>query len=272
MHTPPIIALQLYSVRDAGDFPARLALAQACGYRYVETEVTYGLDAEAFSIQLQEHGIKLASMHVEMQDLRLRMPLLLDALKRCGCTNLVMPWLEEDERPQDLAGWLALSRELNQFAQSLAQQGVQLAYHNHAFEFERLNNGQTILGFIFEHAPQLKWQADVAWIYRAGEDGQTWLDHYRERLCSVHVKDLAVTGTNPTENDWANLGEGRIAWPEILRSLQNNLQNKVHCYIVEHDQPSNPKNMAQVGYAYLQKNLAGESALVTPATQHSISC
>ena len=259
MYTPKIIALQLYSVRDAGDFPARLELAQACEYRFVETEVTYGLSAEEFSAQLQQYDLKLASMHVEMQDLRLRMPLLLDALKRCACTNLVMPWLEENERPQDLAGWLALARELNQFAQTLAQQGIQLAYHNHAFEFAHLSNGQTILSFLFEQAPQLKWQADVAWIYRAGEDGQAWLDRYHERLCSVHVKDLAVTGTNPTENDWANLGEGRIAWPDILRSLQN----KVSCYIVEHDQPSNPKNMAQVGYAYLQKNLA---------MQHSLPC
>jgi sugar phosphate isomerase/epimerase len=251
MNTQQIIALQLYSVRAVGDFPARLALAKACGYSHVETEVTYGLSAEEFSVELQEHGIKLASMHVEMQDLRLRMPLLLDALKRCACTNLVMPWLEEDERPQDLAGWLALARELNQFAQSLAQQGIQLAYHNHAFEFDRLNNAQTILSFLFEHAPQLKWQADVAWVYRAGEDGQAWLDCYRERLCSVHVKDLAVTGSNPTENDWANLGEGRIAWPDILCSLQN----QVHCYIVEHDQPNDAKNMAQIGYAYLQKHL-----------------
>lgn len=253
--SPIVIALQLYSVRAAGDFKARLQLAKACGYAHVETEVTYGLSAEEFANLLQENALHLASMHVEMQDLRLRMPLLLDALQRCSCKTLIMPWIEEDERPKNTEEWLALAKELNEFALQLAKQGIQLAYHNHAFEFEKLSeklsHEQHILSFLLDHAPALTWQADVAWVYRAGEDGQAWLNRYATRLCSVHVKDLAKQGSNPDENDWANLGEGYIDWPPILQSLQG----LVSCYIVEHDQPKDAKKMAQVGYAYLQNHL-----------------
>jgi sugar phosphate isomerase/epimerase len=246
------IALQLYSVRAVGSFEHRLQLAKETGYSWVETEVTYGLSSHVFAATLQRHQIRLASMHVEMADLRDRLPCILEALALCECSQLVMPWLEEDERPKDIAGWIKFAQQLNQYAIKLAEHDIQLAYHNHAFEFERLENGRAILEVILEHAPQVQWQADVAWVVRAGENPLFWLERYQERLQSVHVKDLALHGSNPEENDWANLGEGQIAWTQILQSLPGDFRT----YIVEHDQPKDPRRTASVGHAFLTKYFA----------------
>jgi sugar phosphate isomerase/epimerase len=246
------IALQLYSVRAVGGFEPRLQLAHETGYHWVETEVMYGLTPHEFADTLQRYQMQLASMHVEMTDLREHLSDILEALKLSGCTQLVMPWLEENERPTDVASWITFAWQLNNYALKLAESDIQLAYHNHAFEFDILENGQTILEVILEHATNLAWQADVAWVVRAGQDPLVWLQRYADRLQSVHVKDLSMKGTNPEENDWANLGEGQINWIQLLTGLPSQLQT----FIVEHDQPSNPRRTAEVGYRFLSRCLS----------------
>lgn len=247
----PRIALQLYTVRSAGDLAARLQVASQSGFAWVESEALHGLSAEAFLATLRASGLGLASMHVEMSDLAERMEEVLAALKGSGCTQLVMPWLDEPERPTTRAGWLALAATLQSHAHSLQSQGITLAYHNHAFEFERLaEDGRTVLETLLEAAPALRWQPDVAWVARAGELPMSWLQRYADRLQSVHVKDLAKPGAElaELEQGWATLGEGRLDWPAWLPWLRQVLST----FIVEHDQPSQPARTAAAGQAYLQ--------------------
>lgn len=247
------IALQLYTVRSAGDLAARLALAREAGYAWVETEALHGLAAEDFVATLRASGLGLASMHAEMCDLAAqRLPAILQALKALDCHQLVMPWLDEAERPTDAAGWHALGAQLQRHAQDLASQGVSLAYHNHAFEFERLADGRKVLETLFDAAPALRWQPDVAWVARAGEDPAQWLARYAARLQSVHVKDLAPEGQGePAEQGWATLGEGRLPWAQWLPGLSTRL----HTFIVEHDHPSQPARTARAGLRYLSERL-----------------
>ncbi|MCV2369630.1 sugar phosphate isomerase/epimerase family protein [Roseateles oligotrophus] len=249
------IALQLYTVRAVGDLVARLELAKQVGYAWVETEALHGLSRSDFVAALQASGLRLASMHVEMSDLAERLDEIVASLKACACTQLVMPWLDETERPQDSAGWLALAATLQAHALVLQGQGITLAYHNHAFEFERLGqDGRTVLETLLEAAPSLRWQADVAWVARAGEAPMAWLERYALRLQSVHVKDLAKPGAElgEIEQGWATLGEGRLDWPAWLPWLSQ----RVNTFIVEHDQPSQPARTAAQGLRYLAGLLA----------------
>ncbi len=249
---PIKIALQLYTVRSAGGLAERLVLAREAGYAWVESEALHGLSDQDFVATLQAAQMGLASMHVEMSDLAERLPAILRALQTLGCQQLVMPWLDEGERPADQAGWLALAAQLEQYAQVLASKGIRLAYHNHAFEFERLADGRTVLETLFEAAPHLSWQPDVAWVARAGEDPAAWLSRYAARLQSVHVKDLALDGSGePAEQGWATLGEGRLPWGQWLPGLATRLQT----FIVEHDHPSQPARTARAGLRYLSERL-----------------
>jgi sugar phosphate isomerase/epimerase len=247
----PRIALQLYTVRSAGDLAARLQVARRAGFAWAESEALHGLSSETFIATLRDSGLGLASMHVEMSDLAERMEEVLAALKGSGCSQLVMPWLDEPERPTTREGWLALAATLQSHALSLQSQGICLAYHNHAFEFERLpEDGRTVLETVLEAAPALRWQPDVAWVARAGESPLPWLQRYAERLQSVHVKDLAKPGAElaEVEQGWATLGEGRLDWPAWLPWLRQVLST----FIVEHDQPSEPARTAAAGQAYLR--------------------
>lgn len=246
------IALQLYTVRSAGGLGARLALAAEAGYAWVESEGLHGLSPAEFLGCLRESGLGLASMHVEMSELDQRLPEILQVLQALDCRQLVMPWLDEAERPASREGWIALAGRLQAHAQALAAQGIGLAYHNHAFEFEGLDDGRTVLETLMAAAPALRWQADVAWVARAGEDPAVWLSRYAARLQSVHVKDLASAEGEPDEQGWATLGEGRLPWGDWLPGLAARLQT----FIVEHDHPVNPARTARLGLQFLQQRLA----------------
>jgi sugar phosphate isomerase/epimerase len=222
----------------------------------VETEALHGLQADAFTAVLAQSGLGLASMHVEMSDLAQRRPQILQALQAAGCSQLVMPWLDDDERPGDRAGWVALARQLQQHAHDLAPQGIKLAYHNHAFEFALLDDGRTVLDTLLAAAPSLRWQPDVAWVARAGEAPLRWLERYAGRLQSVHVKDLAGEAdpqADPAEQGWATLGEGRLPWAQWLPWLAQHVQT----FIVEHDHPAQPQRSAALGRAFVANVLGG---------------
>lgn len=244
------LALQLYTFNHTAVLEERLALAAACGYQWVESEGLHGLPEADFLAALHRHGLQLASMHADLGELK-RLPALKQVLQQTGCQQLVMPWLDEHERPNDRTGWQHLAQQLQQLALDLKTSGVQLSYHNHAFEFARLSDRETVLDLLLAEAPDLNWQADVAWIVRAGEDPVFWLNRYASRLQSVHVKDYTGPGGNPPENDWATLGEGRVPWPMLL----THLQPRAGLWIVEHDQPVDPARTARQGLSFLQQHL-----------------
>lgn len=241
------LALQLYSVRSAGDFAARCDLAQQAGFQWVETEGTYGLSLDEFCTQLHRHQLGLVSMHVDLPDLA-NLKALHEIMQACQCTTLVMPWLDEAERPNGLAEWRNLAQRLQDYALASRDLGLRLAYHNHAFEMQMLTAESSVLDCLLQHAPALYWQADLAWLARAGASVTSLIERYTARIISVHVKDLHLQKTSVAENDWAILGQGDLPWPEYLRKLPIELQD----YIVEHDQPIDALQMAECGLRQLQ--------------------
>jgi hypothetical protein len=77
--------------------------------------------------------------------------------------------------------------------------------------------GSQALDALFEGGPSLEWQADVGWIARAGADPVAAVEARRDRLTSVHLKDLAPPG-HPGEAGWADVGAGTLPRPALARA------------------------------------------------------
>ncbi|MES2932505.1 MAG: sugar phosphate isomerase/epimerase, partial [Pseudomonadota bacterium] len=132
----------------------------------------------------------------------------MEACQALGFTQLFMPSVPPEERDSDGAYWLAMGRELGQFSHQARQYGIALGYHNHNWELRQKEGGNTALELLFDGAADspLTWQSDVAWLVRGGADPFALLQRYRERVVSVHVKDLAVAGEKLDEDGWADVG------------------------------------------------------------------
>jgi sugar phosphate isomerase/epimerase len=247
------ISIQLYSIREAGDLDAQLALARRCGFEWVETVATHGLSPQAFADKIAAHGLKVSSMHAGIAMLESDPALVVDACRATGCPLIVMPWLPMGERPATAEGWRAMGRRLAGLGDKVRAAGLQLAYHNHDWEFLSYE-GRSALEWIFSEAPseQLRWEADLGWVSRAGADPWLWLDRYAERLVCVHAKDIAPPGTAVAEDGWAALGQGIVPWAELLAHLKS----RVDLVVFEHDHPLDFEATLRGSRAFMHQHLA----------------
>jgi sugar phosphate isomerase/epimerase len=247
------ISLQIYSIRDAGDFDTQLALAKSCGFEWVETVATHGLNARDFSRAIDKHGLKVSSMHASLDLLESGgLPMLADACKLTGCPLIIMPWLPMGLRSGNAAGWKAMSERLSRIGDRVNALGLRFAYHNHEWEFLRYE-GQTALEWIFSAASpeQLGWEADLGWVHRAGANAAHWLDLFANRLVAIHAKDIAEPGTAADEDGWTTLGKGIVPWPDLLARLKP----QVDLFVFEHDRPVDFARTLSESHSFMSQHL-----------------
>lgn len=81
---------------------------------------------------------------------------------------------------------------LNIGAQMCASCGIELLYHNHAFEFE--NSSKVIDALLKDGCEALGWCPDIGWVMKGGEDAVAFLEKIKGKLGAVHFKDFATSG------------------------------------------------------------------------------
>lgn len=251
------IAVQMYTLRHVESLDAQLKIVHDAGVRAIETVGTQNVSADELKRLLDKYSIRVVSSHVPLAALRAGIDDAVAFNQAIGNTVLVVPYLTEQERPTDAAGWTALGRELGDIATQVQARGMTLAYHNHDFELVDFD-GKTGLGLLFEAAgPGLQTELDLAWVARAGLDPAATLDRFRGRLFAVHAKDNAAEGQAQDEGGFAALGQGVLDWAAILPAA---VDAGVQWFIVEHDQPRDPAAVVKAGADYLDRHLPANAA------------
>ncbi|MDE1995690.1 MAG: sugar phosphate isomerase/epimerase, partial [Rhizobiaceae bacterium] len=214
---PPILSIQLYSLRHLGGLDAQLDASAKAGFTAVETIGSHLDDPKALKAALAHHQLAAPSGHVGMAMLRNELLRTADAANEAGITQLFMPALPPEERNGNADAWRRVGAELGEIAVRLKGQGIGLGYHNHDWEMVPFENGERPLDCLFAGAEgsPLTWQADIAWIARGGEEPKAWLAKYGHLLVSAHVKDQAPAGQNEDEDGWCDVGAGILPWPEL---------------------------------------------------------
>lgn len=250
------IAVQMYTLRSLPTLEDQLKAVQDAGVSAVETVGTQNVSAPELKGLLDKYQIKAISTHAQLADLRKDLDTVVAFNKAIGNSVLVVPYLQESDRPKDAAGWTAFGKELGQIARKLQAQGMTLAYHNHDFELVDYN-GKTGLELLFAAAgPALKTELDLAWVARAGYDPAVFVGKFKGRLFAVHAKDNAPKGQAMDEGGFAALGTGVLKWDAILPAAS---KAGVKWYIIEHDQPKDPAAVIKTGATYLKAHLPAQA-------------
>lgn len=108
--------------------------------------------------------------------------------------------------------WKWIASRLNEIGARLQKDGLQLAYHNHEIEFEKIGDGQVPWDILMENTvPELVWaQLDVGNVYVGGGNVIEVLSKYKERTHSLHLKDFAPGKVS------VPVGQGILDWKKIL--------------------------------------------------------
>ncbi len=244
-----ILSLQLYSLRFVGDTKKELDAAAAAGLTLVEIIQSHLDDAKRFRAMLDDYGLSAPSGHVSLDTLTNRLDWVVEGCKTIGVTYLYMPAVANEDRGQDAAGWARTGATLAGAAETLKAQGIELGYHNHDWELRALADGRLPLDVLFDNAPGVGWQADVAWLVRGGAEPLSWLERYRDRLTSVHVKDIAPQGENLDEDGWCDVGKGSMNWQNLWGQC---LAFSPKLMVLEHDKPKDGPLFVKNSASFLQ--------------------
>ena len=253
------LGMQLYTVRAemAKDFEGTLARVAALGFREVEFAGYFDRTPQQVRMALGRNGLTSPSTHIDLASISSRLPQIIEASQAIGHKFIVMPWLDDATRKQpDI--WQKVADTLNRAGEASRKAGIQMAYHNHHFEFVPLASGKMPLDFLLERCdPQLvAFELDVAWISAAGQDPLAYFAKYPGRFPMVHVKGLkkkptqgASTPIDQVLPDITDVGGDSIDWARIFaKSAQGGIKH----YFVEHDVPTSAFDSLKASHDYLQ--------------------
>ncbi|TDF96632.1 sugar phosphate isomerase/epimerase family protein [Paenibacillus piri] len=247
------IGLQLYTVRDdmAKDFRGTLRRVAEMGYEGVEFAGYGGLSAEELKDLLQELNLKAIGAHVSLANMKADLNKEIAYLQTIGAPYLICPYIAAEDR-QDVEAWKSLFAYFAQAGQQVKDQGLQFAYHNHAFEFEMKTDGQYIFDALYASAsPEaLQVELDAGWVQYAGLDTLQYIANYKGRLPLLHLKDFKGT-VNGLINT-VELGHGEIDLPSVIQAGSD---AGVEWIIVEQDRCANPPlESVATSYNWLKDN------------------
>lgn len=185
------IGLQLWSLREdmKNDFLGVLEKVAKLGYQGVEFAGYGGLAASQLKSTLKDLGLTAASSHVGYGQLKDQLSETIEYAMELGLPQLICPGAPRNEL-KTYDDWRQFGEFLSRVAEECAKSGLKFGYHNHAWEFEKIND-QYILDIIFEAASdQVETQLDLGWVFHGGVDPVKYLLKYAGRCPTVHVKDF----------------------------------------------------------------------------------
>ena len=191
------VAVQLYTLREEMkvDMRATLEKVKALGYDGVEFAGLFGKTGEEVRDMCQEIGLVPLSAHVPYVDM-VEDITILETYKTIGCKYVVVPYLKEEHRPGTDA-FAEVIENIKKIGAAANELGLTLLYHNHDFEFIKLDGKYAGYVRVMEYAeiapgesfglqvPE-KWQTDYfhaklgdnaavkAGVIELSKDGKIW--------------------------------------------------------------------------------------------------
>jgi len=217
------LGVQLYSIRDAVSKNLEGALERLAGLGYNNLEIYdyngtfFGKTPGEFKTILSNTGFKVISSHhttgIAMKGkgtLTDGWDKVVEDLDFIGAEYMACSYLFPNERTEEI--YKSLPDMLNKAGTTTKAAGIQFAYHNHDFEFEKL--GDTLAyDFLISNTSSdlVKMELDLYWISKAGHDPVSYFERYPGRFELWHVKDMEAGTGNITE-----VGNGTIDFDRIF--------------------------------------------------------
>ncbi|MDN5288099.1 MAG: Sugar phosphate isomerase/epimerase [Mucilaginibacter sp.] len=212
---------------------AKAGYKQVEPFGYSKANGFWGLTASEFKKLLDDNGLTAPSAHYSLDSFLSsgntgQIEEVIEAAKILGQKYIVLPYLNEQYRNSSDAMNTVVNK-INIAADMVQQAGLKMAYHNHDFEFKKIE-GQRLFDLLLNNtnAEQLSFEMDIYWVVRSGEDPLKWLNDHPNRFRLIHIKDMEKA--NPALN--TEIGSGSIDYKTILKKARS---AGVKYYIVEQE-------------------------------------
>ena len=221
------IGFQSWIVREkiGIDFPGTLKMVADMGYQSVEMcsppgyeNLGFGplmkLKAKEMKKIINDTGLTWPSTHYGMDELRQHIDERIEFAKESGQTQMILSSFGLPEKAT-ISDWLKAADELNIMGSKTMKSGIQMGYHNHDMEFEKIGDTLIYDALMSQLDPAyVKMQFQVAVISK-GYKASTYFKKYPGRFISAHLADWSAT-----EKKQVPIGKGIVDWKEFFATLK----------------------------------------------------
>jgi sugar phosphate isomerase/epimerase len=244
------IGLELYSVRRemAKDFDRTLAAVRQIGYTDVELLWSFdnwGKSTAEVKAALQREGLRAPSAHISPVTILIGWERRLDAAKTLGHQYLIVPSFT-GETSKTLDDWKEWADHFNKAGAVARRAGIWLAFHNEADHMKPIDGQIPYDVFVERTDPSVvRHQLDIGNMTIGGGDPMRYLERFKDRYWSFHLKDVVADRSSDTE-----LGKGTVDIRGIIAAIPNIAAKP--CY-VEHEEAADPLASARRNFEYLRR-------------------
>lgn len=215
------IGAQYYTLREftktIEDFDDTCRRVKEIGYKIVQISGT-PLKAEEMRPVLDKYGLKAVTSHRGFEDFLKNLDEIMDYNKTLGCKLCGVGSMPAEYR-SSAAGLDKFIQEVNKAAEELKREGMLFGYHNHAFEFARLDGKLIMDRLIEETDPEtVRFIVDTYWLQVGGVNPADFIRRLGKRAMAIHFKDLAINPDKGFTQEMAEIGEGNLDWDAIIQA------------------------------------------------------
>ncbi len=258
------VGLQLYTLREeiGKDVSGVIGKVAEAGYSNVETygysreSKFWGLDPAAFKNLLNNNNLVSTSGHYDFNgyfkdgndDV---VKAYIEGGSAIGQKYITAPYIIEPLRP-DADAYRGIAEKLNRAGELCKSANMQLAYHNHDFEFKSWGDTTGYEILLNETDPELvKMELDLYWVVRAGLQPEDMFNKNPGRYVMWHVKDMdKADRTKNTE-----IGSGSIDYKEIFKHAK--VSGLEHFFVEQENFAMDPFGSIQKSVNYVKSDLIG---------------
>lgn len=242
------IGLELYAVRKAmaRDPEGTLAAIRAIGYTDVEllwSFDNFGRTPAQVAATLKHEGLRAPSAHVSPLILFVGWERSLETAKLLGHEYLIVPDFGSDTT-HSLDDWREWADRFNAAGAVARRAGIWLAFHNEADHMKPIDGTVPYDVFVDRLDPSVvRLQLDTGNMLIGGADPMRYLEKYRDRYWSFHLKDALADRSSDTE-----FGHGTFDFKRFLAAVPE--LDRKPCY-VEHESAPDELAAARSNFEYL---------------------
>jgi sugar phosphate isomerase/epimerase len=213
------IGAQYYTLRDYAktieDFDDTCRKVSEMGYKIVQISGT-PLGAAEMKEVLDKYDLKVVVTHRNFNDFKNNLDEIIEYNKTLGCYLCGVGAMPGEAR-ESVEGLDQFIKDANEISAKLKKEGLYFGYHNHHFEFAKLDGKLIMDRLINETNPdEFMFIVDTYWLQFGGVNPVDFIKKLGKRAMMVHFKDYHI---NPEKNftvEMCEVGEGNLNWDEII--------------------------------------------------------
>ena len=223
------VGLELFAVRRAmaHDPEGTLAAIRAAGYSDVEllwSFDNFGRTPAQVAATLKKEGLRAPSAHVSPDVIFIGWERSLETAKLLGMDYIIVPSFS-GETSRAIDDWKEWADHFNTAGAAARKAGIWLGFHNEADHMKPIDGQIPYDVFIKRLDPAVtRLQLDVGNMLMGGGDPMKYLEQYKDRYWSFHLKDVVPDHSSDTE-----LGKGTFDFKKFLAAVPNLAEKP--CYV-----------------------------------------